>query len=72
MTDRDMSVLEGYESEAGFVRYTDAVSMVERVRELAEDDELRRKVAEVGHSIAASKHTYVHRAKRILEDFERI
>ncbi len=46
--------------------------MRERAKELTEDEELRKKVAEAGHSIAASRHTYVHRAKRILEDFGRL
>jgi spore maturation protein CgeB len=72
LTDRDLSVLEGYESGKGFVRYTDRTSMRERAKELTEDEELRKKVAEAGHSIAASRHTYVHRAKRILEDFGRL
>jgi len=72
LTDRDISTLEGFESGKGFLHYSDVTTMITGAKRLVEDEELRNSIAKAGHETAVSKHTYVHRVRRILDDLGRL
>ena len=68
LTDRDMAGLEGFGDGEGYSSYSTGEELVEMIRSLLGDDDLRRTMAEKGHAAATSAHTYRHRALRILRD----
>jgi len=66
VTDRKLDHVEGFEDGGGYVHYSGEDELVEKLEALFQDDDEAWRISELGHS-RVRRHTYVNRAKAILE-----
>lgn len=68
LTDRPMSDIEGLEAGRDYVLYSGIDDLLAKIEKYLEEERERNRIADSGHNSVMARHTYVHRASRILED----
>ena len=68
LTDYSRELVElGFKDNVNVVFYSDEKEMVDKVRFFLKEDVVREKIAKAGYELVLKQHTYLDRAKKIME-----
>lgn len=67
LTDRRLEEIEGFEEGEGYMHYSNDTELIDKLRELLENEQKAAYIADIGHSEVRA-HTFEQRARAILKD----